>query len=78
MIGLTEQQVEDLFHYYGHEDLYKRFRTPLFVTGILDDAEMWLLEDFFENFSFDRSTLFDEFRFWYRYYEVSKRPPYSM
>jgi hypothetical protein len=70
---MTEQQMEDLFHFYGHEDLFKRFRTPLYVTGLLDYSEAEHLEDFFDHFTLDRSILFDEFRFWYRYFEVSKR-----
>ena len=74
---MNEQQLEDLFSFYGHEDLYRRFKTPLYVTGILDQADTELLEDFFENFTLDHSILFDEFRFWFQYYEVSKRPPFT-
>ncbi|WP_341357338.1 hypothetical protein [Rossellomorea sp. y25] len=74
---MNEQQLQDLFSFYGYEDLYKRFKTPLYVTGIMDDADAELLEDFFENFTFDGPVLFDEFRFWFQYYEVSKRPPFT-
>jgi hypothetical protein len=43
------------------------------VTGLLDDSEAGHLEDFFDHFTLDRSTLFDEFRFWFRYFEVSRK-----
>ncbi|NQD68803.1 hypothetical protein HP456_23125 [Bacillus haikouensis] len=69
---MVEHQIEDLFHFYGHEDLYKRFKTPLYVTGLFDDSDAEDLEDFFDQFTLDRSILFDEFRFWFRYFEVSK------
>jgi hypothetical protein len=70
---MTEQQMEDLFHYYGYEDLYKRFKTPLFVTGLLDHSDADLLEDFFDQFTFENPILFDEFRFWFQYFEISRR-----
>jgi hypothetical protein len=70
---MTEQQMEDLFHYYGYEDLYKRFKTPLFVTGLLDQSDTALLEDFFDQFTFENPILFDEFRFWFQYFQVSRR-----
>jgi hypothetical protein len=75
---MNEQQLEDLFSFYGYENLYKRFKTPLYVTGIMDDADAELVEDFFENFTFDGPVLFDEFRFWFQYYEVSKQPPFTL
>ncbi|WP_226585300.1 hypothetical protein [Halobacillus litoralis] len=70
---MVESQTEDIFHLYGHGDLYKRFKTPLYVTGLLDEVEEDVLEDFFENFELSSSILFDEFRFWFQYFSASKR-----
>ncbi|RIW32283.1 hypothetical protein D3H55_13485 [Bacillus salacetis] len=71
---MLEHQVEDLFDFYGYSDLYRRFRYPLFVSGLLDKASTEELEDFFENFSFhDRQPLFDEFRYWFQYFLVTRK-----
>ncbi|WP_275477410.1 hypothetical protein [Bacillus coahuilensis] len=40
-------QVEDIFDFYGYSELYKRFKTPLYVTGIMDEAASHQLEVFF-------------------------------
>lgn len=71
---MDEQQVQDLFHFYGYEDLYNRFQKPLYVTGLLDEVETETLEDFFDSFSFyEKPPLFDEFRFWFRYFVVTQK-----
>jgi hypothetical protein len=75
--AMEEQQIEDLFSFYGYSDLYKRFQVPLYVTGLLDNVETEVLEDFLEKFSFDYPVLFDEFRFWFKYFLVSKGSPYN-
>ncbi|SFJ89702.1 hypothetical protein SAMN04487936_105113 [Halobacillus dabanensis] len=68
---MTEEQMEEVFSEYGHDEMYRRFRTPLYVTGLFDEVEMDELEDFFENFELSPSIFFDEFRFWFQYFSVT-------
>jgi hypothetical protein len=71
---MNEKQAEDLFDFYGYSDLYKRFQTPLYVTGLLDETSTEQLEDFFENFSFeDHKPLFDEFKYWFQYFLITRK-----
>ncbi len=71
---MNERQIEDLFSFYGYSDLYNRFKTPIYVTGLLDNIETETLEDFFDTFSFeDHRPLFDEFRYWFRYFLVTNK-----
>ncbi|CDQ19991.1 hypothetical protein SAMN05192559_10365 [Halobacillus karajensis] len=74
---MTEGQMEEVFADYGYQRLYNRFKTPLYVTGILDDVEADLLEDFFENIELPPSAFFDEFRFWFQYFSVSQKHPFQ-
>ncbi|KUP09854.1 hypothetical protein Q73_01055 [Bacillus coahuilensis m2-6] len=72
-------QVEDIFDFYGYSELYKRFKTPLYVTGIMDEAASHQLEDFFDTFSFkNKNVLFDEFRYWWNYHHVVYRQFHEM
>lgn len=70
---MTEEQMEDVFSEYGHAAMYKRFQTPLYVTGLFDEVEPDELEDFFENFELSSSIFFDEFRFWFQYFSVTQK-----
>ncbi|MGM0845552.1 MAG: hypothetical protein ACQEUT_11285 [Bacillota bacterium] len=71
---MTETQMEDLFDFYGYSYLYKRFRYPLFVSGLMDESSIEELEDFFDNFSFhDHQPLFDEFRYWFQYFLITRK-----
>ncbi|MEI5908610.1 hypothetical protein WAK64_16300 [Bacillus spongiae] len=71
---MTEEQMEEVFSYYGYDDLYKRFKYPLYVSGLLDDVEEEQLEDFFEEFTIEHPHLFfDEFKYWLSYFLVFKK-----
>lgn len=69
---MTEQDMADIFSDYGYSSVYHRFKTPLYVTGLLDDMEPALLEDFFEHMELSPDLFFDEFRFWIQYYAASQ------
>jgi hypothetical protein len=71
---LKEQQIEDLFDFYGYTDLYKRFKMPLYVSGLFDEVEAEQVENFFDHFSFqDNNPLFDEFRYWFEIFLVTNK-----
>lgn len=74
---MTERQVEEIFADYGHQAMYKRFKTPLYISGIFDEVEVDLLEDFFDNFELAQEMFFDEFRFWFQYFAVSQKHPFQ-
>ncbi|WP_079477616.1 hypothetical protein [Halobacillus salinus] len=70
---MTEEQMEDVFDTYGLSSLFSRFKTPLYVTGLLDEVEEDRLGDFFDNIELSSDVLFDEFRFWFQYFSVAER-----
>ncbi|MBM7587953.1 hypothetical protein JOC86_004528 [Bacillus pakistanensis] len=71
---MNEEQIEDLFDFYGYADLYKRFKTPLFVSGLFEDVEAEQVENFFDHFSFDdRQPIFNEFRYWFQVFLVTNK-----
>ncbi len=74
---MTEEQMKDVFEAYGYEELFTRFKTPLYVTGLLDEVEEDSLEDFFDTIELSSDVFFDEFRFWFQYFSVSKRETYN-
>ncbi|WP_394218946.1 hypothetical protein [Halobacillus trueperi] len=70
---MTEEQMKDVFETYGYGEVYSRFQTPLYVTGLLDDVEEEVLEDFFDNIELTQAVFFDEFRFWFQYFSTAER-----
>ncbi|WP_335871007.1 hypothetical protein [Bacillus sp. 2205SS5-2] len=62
---MKAKQLEEMFDYYGYDDLYQRLKYPISISGILEEVEEDQLEDFFQEFSFDeRPLFFDEFKYW--------------
>jgi hypothetical protein len=74
---MTEEQIKEVFSEFGHDAMYKRFQTPLYVSGLFDEVDPDELGDFFENFELPSSVFFDEFRFWFQYFSVAQRPPFQ-
>ncbi|MCA0970692.1 hypothetical protein LCM20_08840 [Halobacillus litoralis] len=74
---MTEQQLQDVFETYGFGDMFERFRTPLYVTGLLDEVDESLLEDFFDHMELSPDVFFDEFRFWFQYFSVAQQYSYE-
>ncbi|WLR47198.1 hypothetical protein LC065_16990 [Halobacillus litoralis] len=70
---MTDEQMRDVFESYGHGEMYTRFKTPLYVTGLFDEVEEEQLENFFNNIELSPQVFFDEFRFWFQYFSVSQR-----
>lgn len=70
---MTEEQIQDTFETYGHQEMFHRFQTALYVTGLLDEVEEEQLEGFFDNMEVSPDIFFDEFRFWFQYYAVAER-----
>ncbi|WP_406946045.1 hypothetical protein ACJA3J_08650 [Halobacillus sp. SY10] len=70
---MTKEQMQEVFETYGHGEMYTRFQTPLYVTGLLDEVEEEQLEDFFDHIEISPHAFFDEFRFWFQYFSVTQR-----
>lgn len=72
---MTIQELEEIFTVYGCNHLYKTLKFPIWLTGIMDEIEIELLEDFFESYDFESvdKIFVDEFLYQFRTFVIAKK-----